>query len=134
MCEFKALAMKTGVDPIPRPIPPDTYFSSKLRIVPIDTDGMEPTFMRGDCAVILPVTRFDQDGLYAVSPRDGAITVIRATYQYDTKNVRIRRDNELYNRHGDQFVDIDWFNKHIVGLVVADIKVREAGVLQTISA
>lgn len=108
---------------------PQTFASSKIRIMSVDTDAMEPTLSRGDCVVVLPVTEHDQDGVYVVEPRPGVITVVRTTYCFGGQ-LRIIRDNHLYS---EQLVDADWFNERVVGLVVADIKVREANVLRRLA-
>jgi phage repressor protein C with HTH and peptisase S24 domain len=111
-------------------IPPQTFASSKLRILSVDTDAMEPTLHRGDCVVVLPVTEHDWDGLYAIETLPGVITVVRTAYQFAKKQVRIIKDNPRYS---DQMVDVDWFDEHVVGLVVADIKIREANVLRRLT-
>ncbi len=121
------------MDLIPRPIPPEAYQSSRLRIVLVDSDNMEPTLNKGDCVMVLPVTQFEYDTIYAIDRGDGLITVIRA-YQALGGMIRLQRDNELYQRSDTDLVDLDWFNEHVVGLVVADIKLRDPVALRKIQA
>ena len=118
---------------IPRPIPPEAYQSSRLRIVLVDSDNMEPTLRKGDCVMVLPVTQFEYDTIYAIDRGDGLVIVIRA-YQARYGMIRLQRDNELYPRSDrDDLVDLDWFNEHVVGLVVADIKLRDPVALSRLS-
>jgi len=121
------------MDLIPRPIPPEAYQSSRLRIVLVDSDNMEPTLNKGDCVMVLPVTQFEYDTIYAIDRGDSLITVIRA-YQGLGGMIRLQRDNELYPRSDADLVDLDWFNEHVVGLVVADIKLRDPVALRRIQA
>lgn len=120
------------MDLIPRPIPPEAYQSSRLRIVLVDSDNMEPTLSKGDCVMVLPVTQFEYDTIYAIDRGDGLITVIRA-YQARYGMIRLQRDNELYPRSDTDLVDLDWFNEHVVGLVVADIKLRDPVALRKLT-
>ena len=120
------------MDLIPAPIPPETYQSSRLRIVLVDSDNMEPTLNRGDCVMVLPVTQFEYDTIYAIDRGDGLITVTRA-FQARYGMIRLQRDNELYPRSDTDLVALDWFNEHVVGLVVADIKLRDPVALRRLS-
>lgn len=123
--------MMESMDLIPRPIPPEAYQSPRLRIVLVDSDNMQPTLNKGDCVMVLPITQFEYDTLYAIDRGDGLITVIRA-YQ-EGRAIRLQRDNELYPRSDTDLVDLDWFNEHVVGLVVADIKLRDPVALRKLT-
>ncbi|YBV97378.1 S24 family peptidase [Phyllobacteriaceae bacterium JZ32] len=96
--------------------------SPALRVVPVLGDGMYPTF-RGDhdFALMRPVTTYRGEGIYVVSNAFG-FDFFRVESTMDGKRgLRLFRDNPHYS---DRFMNLEEFEGCVLGIVVADIKVR----------
>lgn len=64
------------------------------RLLPVHTDGMEPTLLERGYAVVAPCDRITSDGVYALMHRDGVI--IRRCQLLVDGGVRLMLDNEKY--------------------------------------
>jgi len=110
----------------------EAFASPRLAVVPIKGDAMAPT-LRGDWDYVLaaPVKSFLYDSLYVVDFA-GVPTVFRAQGRGPLM-ISLIRDNERYGstpaaRSDD--VPREWFNEHVLGIVVCDLKVRDPDLMR----
>ncbi|MGT2444499.1 hypothetical protein ACU4I5_18745 [Ensifer adhaerens] len=108
-------------------IPADRVLSNDLRVHMVDGDGFEPQLKsQRDYVLIAPVTEYAGEGIYLIHDGYGLV-LYRVQYSLATdKPIRLSLDNPLY-RHAER--DHRWtreaFNEAVLGIVVADIKVRD---------
>ncbi|WP_431321648.1 hypothetical protein [Rhizobium sp. YTU87027] len=103
-------------------IPAENVLSSCLRVHMVDSDGMEPDLRsRRDYVLLAPVQGFQGDGLYLVDVCGGP-TLYRAENVLGGQ-IRIKLDNPFYK--GSFTFSHDEFFEIALGIVVADIKVRD---------
>ncbi|PYE89628.1 S24 family peptidase [Phyllobacterium leguminum] len=108
-------------------MPVDILQSPVFRVVPVLGDAMYPT-LRGDHDYVLmkPVTKYAGEGIYVLDNGIG-IDFYRAESTMDeTRQIRLFRDNPAYR---DRFMTIAQFEARVLGIVVADIKVRNGRLL-----
>ncbi|PRD42088.1 hypothetical protein C5748_18205 [Phyllobacterium phragmitis] len=108
-------------------IPADVLQSPELRVVPVIGDSMHPTF-RGDhdYALIRPVSGYVGEGIYVLECGFGIELFRVESTLGGSRQLRLSRDNPAYL---DQFRSIEQFESHVLGIVVADIKVRNCQLL-----
>lgn len=103
-------------------VPPESFLSGRFRVHAVQTDAMEPAFRGGrDYALLAPVTAYQGEGVYLLD--DGlALDLYRVsnTLQKDG-GLCLSRENP---RYGSRTIGREEFNERVVGIVVADIKVR----------
>ncbi len=110
------------------PIPAERVLSPDLRVHMVDSDGFEPQLKgQRDYVLIAPVTEYAGEGIYLIHDGYGPV-LYRVQYSLATdKPIRLSLDNPLY-RHterGDHRWSRETFNDAVLGIVVADIKVRD---------
>ena len=108
------------------PIPAENVLSNKLRVHQVNSDAMEPAFGIRDYVLIAPITNYQGEGIYLIDDGFGADRV-RVTNMLTS--LRLTKDNPLYK--GETYVDRDRFNEAVLGIVVADIKMRDERFLRT---
>jgi hypothetical protein len=104
-------------------ISPDQVFSGRFRVHPVTGDEMEPTLRGGrDYVLTTPVTTFEGEGIYLVDVGFG-IELFRVTNTLGPAGeLVLSRENPLYRTHR---VERHRFNEAVVGIVVADIRMRD---------
>ena len=100
----------------------ETFRSRRLSLVPVDGDQISKELRRGDFVLAAPCNGFQYDGLYVLD-MDGIPLVYRAMS-------RPGQITLLHDRGGAQDVPHEWFDQHVLGIVVCDLKVRDAGLLR----
>lgn len=113
-------------DLFPEIVPAEAVRSDRLRILPVDSDAMEPTLGARDFVLVAPVDRFAFDGLYVLDDRIGT-SVVRARRRIGGEIV-ISRDNPLYDQ-GTVMTQAA-FDEIVLAVVVADVKVRAPHLLR----
>jgi signal peptidase I len=110
----------------PQTLAREAFASRKLSLVPVRGDGMEPT-LRGEWDYVLaaPIAEFIGDALYVVEQM-GAACVFRCQSKMNGE-VALIRDNPAYDTH---CVPREWFTEHVLGVVVCDLKVRDAEMMR----
>lgn len=115
-------------------IPAENVWSDRLRIRMVDGDGMAPDLMsHRDYVMILPVDRYRGEGIYLVDWGCGATLYRASSSGRQDKPIRMRLDNPLYHRCESQgffYFTREEFDDMAIGLVVADIKVRDVPALR----
>lgn len=105
-------------------IPADALQSSAFRVVPVLGDSMYPTY-RGDYdyALMRPITKYAGEGIYVVSNSFG-FELFRVESTMDGKRgLRLFRDNPAYR---DKLWTVEEFEANVLGIIVADIKIRNS--------
>lgn len=103
-------------------IPAERILSKALRVHMVDGDGMAPELRGGrDYALIAPVQSYRGEGLYLIEVYGGATL-------YRVQNIlggqlRLSMDNPVYT--ASFTVTREQFEETVLGIVVADIKVRD---------
>ena len=106
------------------PVAPDLLNSPRLRIMQVDGDNMEPTLRsRFDYVLVAPVDSYHHEGIYVLDadPFPGML-LYRCTSDF-AGGVRLLNDNKVYRQ--DHRVPREWFAQHVLGKVVALIKVQD---------
>lgn len=109
-------------------IPADRVLSHALRVHMVDGDGFEPHLKgRRDYVLIAPVTEYAGEGVYLLHDGLGPV-LYRVQYILAAdKPIRLSLDNPAYR--GAKGFGHCWtretFNEAVLGIVVADIKVRD---------
>lgn len=100
---------------------PENILSGRFRVHAVKSDAMEPTLRGGrDYALLAPVTAYQGEGIYLLD--DGlALDLYRVSNTLDEAGLCLSRENPRYRA---RTIDRDEFNERVVGIVVADIKVR----------
>jgi hypothetical protein len=108
----------------PAQLSSESFASRKLSVVPVRGDAMSPT-LRGEWDYVLaaPVKRFAYDTLYVIDVM-GTPCVLRVQ-SHGNGQLALIRDNERYGPDRADLVSGDWFNEHVLGIVVCDLKVRD---------
>jgi hypothetical protein len=110
----------------------EAFASRKLSVVPVLGDGMHPT-LRGDWDYVLaaPTDKFVYDGLYVVEYGGGAC--IKRCRSLGAGMIAMMNDNPAYGATAAERADdvpVDRFNEHVLGIVVCDLKVRDANMMR----
>ncbi|WP_455918735.1 hypothetical protein [Ensifer canadensis] len=116
-------------------IPADRILSPTLRVHMVDGDGFEPQLKnRRDYVLIAPVTEYAGEGLYLLHDGYGPV-LYRVQYILAAdKPIRLSLDNPLH-RHSEgcgHRWSRETFNDAVLGIVVADIKVRDERYLRAV--
>jgi hypothetical protein len=84
---------------------------------------MEPALRGGrDYVLTAPITSYDGEGIYLLDVGLG-IDLFRVTTTFDGKGgLRLSRENERYQSHE---ISRERFDDVVIGIVVADVKVRD---------
>ncbi len=102
-------------------IPVENVLSDRLRVHPVKGDRLNDTLRSGrDYVLLAPVSRFVGEGIYLVF--NGFGPDLFRVQSIGTGQIRLFGDNQHYQ---DQFWTVDVFNENALGIVVADIKVRD---------
>lgn len=110
------------------PVSADRILSSRLRVRMVDGDGLEPELKsRRDYVLIDPVDSYCGEGIYLLDV--GAGPVLYRVQWAGGDNVMFRNTNPLYRDNG-HVVSREKFDEVTLGIVVADIKVRDERVLR----
>lgn len=99
--------------------------SSRVRIVRVIGDGMEPTLRpHRDLALCRPVHAYQGEGIYLLSDMAGGETF----YRVDAfcGRVRLLLDNPAYGCGGGE-IGLDEFNTRVLAIVLAEIRGRVSG-------
>lgn len=116
----------------PVTLPADTFRSTKLRLEPVIGDAMEPTLRGGhDFVLVAPVHEYQHEGLYLVGGHTDYKAIVRCDAICGRRQIRIMRDNPVF-RGEVRLVDLEAFNSMVLGIVVADVKVRADHVLRDV--
>ena len=117
----------------PAPLTRQSFESTRLSIVPVNGDHMLPTLRGGfDYVLAAPTDRFLYDSLYVVEDQWNTPLIYRVQSN-GHDGVSLIRDNPAY---GDtpaarcDRVTREWFAEHVLGIVVCDLKVRDADLLR----
>ncbi|WP_234892303.1 hypothetical protein [Sinorhizobium medicae] len=103
-------------------LPPEGLLTGRFRIHAVKSDTMEPALRGGrDYALLAPVTAYQGEGIYLLD--DGlALDLYRVTNTLEKGGaLSLSRENP---RYGTKTIDREEFNERVVGIVVADIRVR----------
>lgn len=103
-------------------IPPENLMSGRFRVHAVKSDTMEPALRGGrDYALLAPVTAYQGEGIYLVD--DGlSLDLYRVSSTLEKgRALCLSRENP---RYGARTIGREEFNDRVVGIVVADIKVR----------
>lgn len=116
----------------PPAISQETLAARKLSLVPVWGDRMSPT-LRGDWDYVLaaPVKTFLYDSLYVVEQLGEPFVYRCQSHGADV--VSMMNDNPLYGATAAERardVPREWFNEHVLGIVVCDLKVRDPKLMQ----
>lgn len=100
---------------------PENILSGRFRVHAVKSDAMEPSLRGGrDYALLAPVTAYQGEGIYLLD--DGlALDLYRVSNTLENGGLCLSRENPRYR---PRTIDRDEFNERVVGIVVADIKVR----------
>ena len=105
------------------PIPAERLLSGRLRVRMVDGEGLEPELMsRRDYVLLDPVDNYCGEGIYLLDV--GAGPVLYRVQWAGGDNVLIRYTNPLYRDNG-HLVSREKFDEVTLGIVVADIKIRD---------
>jgi hypothetical protein len=106
----------------PPAFPAEALQSPSLRLVQITGDGLCDTYRANrDYALMVPVTSYCGEGIYAVSNPFG-YDFFRVESTLDgTRRLRLFRENPHYS---DQFMTLDDFEAKVLGIVAADVRIR----------
>ncbi|MFD2235932.1 S24 family peptidase [Aureimonas populi] len=122
----------------PVTLPADTFRSTKLRLEPVRGDGMEPTLRGGrDFVLIKPTHTYEGEAIYLIDlDGDGEhVGLRRCDRMLGRSNggaIRLMLDNPVYGRSGPTVVSREVFDGAVLGIVVADVKVRADHVLHDV--
>lgn len=102
---------------------PTAPLASGFRVHPVTSDCMEPTLHGNrDHVLVVPVDVYKGEGIYLLDTRVG-IDLFRVTLAFDGNGgLRLSRDNPRYGSH---VIDRERFEECVIGIVAADIKVRD---------
>lgn len=104
----------------------------RLSIMKVPGDLMAPTLRGGwDYVIVWPTTKFLGDALYVMEDEAGGPTVWQG--QWAPEGVRLSAHNPAYSG-SNETVPREWFNDHVLGVVVADLKVRDLRTIVEASA
>jgi hypothetical protein len=110
----------------------EAFNSRGLSVLPVLGDGMSPTLRGGwDYVLVSPLNRFLYDSVYVVEEADQPC--IYRAQSMGTGQIGLLNDNPAYGATaGDRMhlVSRDWFEEHVLGIVVCDLKVRDADLMQ----
>lgn len=84
-----------------------------MRLVPVDTDAMEPTLRKGDAVAVVPATTLTADGLYVLD-HSGAPRIYRCQADF-RGGVHLLSDNKVYPT---DHVPMDTFTAALLGKAV----------------
>lgn len=101
---------------------PENLMSGRFRVHAVKTDAMEPALRCGrDYALLAPVTSYQGEGIYLID--DGlSLDLYRVSSTLEKGGaLSLSRENP---RYGARTIGREDFNERVVGIVVADIKVR----------
>lgn len=94
-----------------------------LRLFQIEGDAYEPALRGGDFLMVAPVARFAYDGDYLLDLGEGETPfVVTSTHG----GFAIRRRNPRYSRWD---LTREQFNRAVRAIVVAEVKVRDRGLM-----
>lgn len=101
--------------------PPESVLSGRFRVHAVQSDAMEPALRGGrDYALLAPVTTYQGEGIYLLD--DGlALDLYRVSNTLEGGELSLSRENPRYRT---KTIGRDEFDERVVGIVVADIKVR----------
>lgn len=104
-------------------MPANRIMSNGLRVHPVQGDAMFPLLRGGrDYVLIAPVTSYKGEGIYLLDVGLG-VDLFRVCNVFDGKGgLRLSRENPIYQLHD---ISRERFEEQVVGIVVADIKVRD---------
>lgn len=102
-------------------LPAESVLSDRLRVHPVIGDRMCDTLRSGyDYVLLAPVDGYSGEGIYLVF--DGIGLDLFRVSPTGNRQLRLSGDNKHYKDH---IWTLDLFNEHVLGIVVADIKVRD---------
>lgn len=102
-------------------IPAEHVLSDRLRVHMVDGDRMEPTLKgRRDYVLLAPVSRYAHEGIYLVF--NGFGPELYRVQSTGSRQLRLFGDNPHYVDH---YCSVEAFEERVLGIVVADIKVRD---------
>jgi phage repressor protein C with HTH and peptisase S24 domain len=104
-------------------VPPEEVLSSRFRVHAVTGDAMEPTLRGGrDYALLAPVTSYEGEGIYLVDI-GGGTDLYRVTSAFDgAGGLLLSQEKSRGERHR---LTREKFEALVVGIVVADIRVRD---------
>lgn len=107
---------------LPR-LPAENVLSDRFRVHQVMGDGMEPLLRGGrDYALLAPVTSYEGEGLYLIDVGHGT-DLFRVSTTFDGKGgLHLSRENPRYSGHD---ISRERFEELVMGIVVADIRVRD---------
>lgn len=101
-------------------LPAENVLSDRLRVHPVIGDRMCDTYRSNfDYVLLAPTDRYQGELIYLVF--DGIGPDLFRVQTIGNKQLRLFGDNQHYRDH---IWTLDQFNEHVLGVVVADIKVR----------
>ena len=95
--------------------------NSEARLVPVDSDTMEPTFRKGDAVAVIPADSYSYEGVYAVD-NHGRIQLYRVDCLHVDQGIRMSSDNERYTGHT---VSLEDFNRIVIGKAIMHMQVMD---------
>lgn len=106
---------------------PEKVLSNRFRVHPVIGDAFEPSLKGGrDYVLTAPVTCYQGEGVYLVDAGLG-IELYRVTNILGPNgDLMLSRENAIYLSHP---IERAKFNDMVVGIVVADVRIRNEGFL-----
>jgi hypothetical protein len=102
--------------------------STALRLFRIVGDCCEPQLRGGDFLMVAPADRFSYDSEYLLDFGDGEAPYVASRR---AGGVSVRHRNPRYSLSD---LTTEAFNRAVTGIVVADVKVRDEGLIQGVYA
>jgi phage repressor protein C with HTH and peptisase S24 domain len=109
---------------LPSLIEPLHAFIGTPRFLPVEGDVMSPTLRRGDYVVVVPVDRYQGDGLYAFDLH-GAPVIYRCMSNFKG-GIAVIPDNKLYSTWD---FTVKEFDDTVIGKIAATCKVLDPRLL-----
>ncbi|WP_270374986.1 S24 family peptidase [Marinicauda sp. Alg238-R41] len=108
------------------PVPAGALQHPNLRIQPVLCDAMEPTYRRGrDYVMVVPTEQYHYPTLYVLE-MNGAAVVRRVEGRLDGR-IHVMTDRKEYS---DYFLTREEFETAVLGIVVADVVVRDENLIR----
>lgn len=108
-------------------IPAERVLSPALRVHMVDGDGFEPHLMsRRDYVLIAPVNEYVCEGIYLIHDGFGPVLYRVQRCLLKDEPIVMTLDNPAYRHQetGGHRCSLEKFNENVLGIVVADVKVR----------
>lgn len=104
----------------------DAIHSPKLRAHAISGTAMAPTLRCGDFVLLAPVAQYQGEGVYLIDQGDRTPVLSRVMTWTSIDEMRLSFDAVP---HAPYFMPREKFDERVLGMVVAEIRVTEPGII-----